>query len=244
MATVSTRAPLATWHELVAGDVRPEQAFYAELFGWSIAMGEPGGADYPTAEVDGRPQAGFLRLQGRRPHWLTYVRVSDVDRVAARASEQGGRVYAAPEEIAGVGRYTVFADPQGALVAASLPEEPSLPPHASVFVWDELMTTDVAGAKRFYAAIFGWSVAPSFPGYAVFRSEGRDVAGVLAKPPEVPVPVWLPYVRVGNADESTRRARALGAHLVAGPHELEDVGRWSVLLDPGGAVFGLVEPAR
>jgi predicted enzyme related to lactoylglutathione lyase len=243
MATVSSRVAVAGWHELVADDVEPEEAFYADLFGWSLVTWQPGEADYPTAVADGRPQAGFLRLAGRRPHWLTYVRVPDVDRAAARVVELGGRVHAGPEEIPDVGSYVVCADPQGALFAASGPPGAGAP-HDGAFAWEELMTSDVAGAERFYGELFGWTATAALDGYDVFRSEGVDVAAVLPKPPELEASVWLPYVRVDDADASVRRARGLGATLVAGPHELEHVGRWAVLLDPGGAAFGVFEGAR
>ena len=48
----------------------------------------------------------------------------------------------------------VVADPQGAVTLA-LPPAGEWEP-GGVFVWDELMTTDVEDAKRFYGEVVGW----------------------------------------------------------------------------------------
>ena len=52
------------------------------------------------------------------PHWLPYVMVDDCNRTARQAGELGARVLVPPMDIENVGRFTVFADPTGAVLAA------------------------------------------------------------------------------------------------------------------------------
>lgn len=128
---------------------------------------------------------------------------------------------------------------------------PSITQHPpGALCWFELATTDQAGAKRFYASLFGWSSYDSAIGpdemYTLFRLEGRDVAAVYTmREPErmqgVP-PNWLIYVRVDDADTATARAETAGGTALAPPFEVMDLGRMAVLRDPIGAVFAIWQP--
>jgi len=119
----------------------------------------------------------------------------------------------------------------------------SLPPGS--FCWPELSTTDQKGAVAFYRALFGWTVddQPLGPGqtYSMFQLRGRSVGAASTQRPEekgVP-PHWGSYVAVVNADESAKKAKALGAQVFAEPFDVMDAGRMAVLQDPTGAVFHL-----
>jgi len=241
MATVSTKAAVVGWHELIAPDVEPAKAFYTGLLGWTFRVWRPGDADYPMIHVGGRDHGGLF-ARYRAPHWLVYVEVEDVDAVVARVPVLGGHVFHEPEDIEDVGRYAVIADPENAVLAVITPSEPALPPSRDVFCWDELATTDVVAAKHFYGDLFGWSVGESMPGYWVFRSGEQDVAGLTAKPAKTPAPAWLTYLRVEDADATIRRGLELGATVAMEPLEVKGVGRYAVLVDPVGAAFGIVGP--
>ena len=54
------------------------------------------------------------QFEGVPPHWMSYVAVDDVDAAAAKAAELGGEIKVPPMDIPGIGRFAVFADPQGA----------------------------------------------------------------------------------------------------------------------------------
>jgi predicted enzyme related to lactoylglutathione lyase len=61
---------------------------------------------------------------GMPPSWGSYVTVTDVDAVARKAAELGGKVVHGPQDIPGVGRMAVIVDPQGAalnVIAYSMP---------------------------------------------------------------------------------------------------------------------------
>lgn len=241
MATVSTKSAVVGWHELIAPDVEPAKAFYTGLLGWTFSVWKPGEADYPMIHVAGRDHGGFF-ARDRAPHWLVYVEVEDVDAAVAKVPALGGHVFHEPEDIEDVGRYAVIGDPQSAVLAVITPSEPAMAPAKGVFVWDELATTDVVAAKRFYGELLGWTVAESMPGYWVFRSGEQDVAGLLMKPAGAPAPAWVTYLKVEDTDATVRRGLELGATVAIEPLQVEGVGRYAVLVDPVGAAFGIVGP--
>jgi hypothetical protein len=115
------------------------------------------------------------------------------------------------------------------------------------FCWVELGTTQVDGAKKFYAGLFGWEPTDTPAGdagvYTLLKLRGRDVGGLYALQKEqlaqgVP-PNWLAYVAVASADDATRKATSLGAQSLMGPFDVMDFGRMSVLQDPTGATFAV-----
>jgi predicted enzyme related to lactoylglutathione lyase len=117
-----------------------------------------------------------------------------------------------------------------------------------MFCWIELATTDQAAAKKFYSSLFGWTTEDSAMGegggsYTMFRLNGKQVGGGYTLMPDqvamhVP-PNWLVYVAVESADTTTDKAKQLGAKIYAGPMDVADYGRMSIIADPTGAVFGI-----
>jgi len=55
------------------------------------------------------------RAMGARPAWNGYVLVDDADVYSERVKAAGGAIHRAPEDIPGVGRFSVAADPHGAV---------------------------------------------------------------------------------------------------------------------------------
>jgi uncharacterized protein len=109
------------WHELIAGDLHREFAFYARLFGWTkdraIDMGPMG--TYQTFAMGGTPCGGMMKacVQMTGAFWNYYITVDSVADVAERATNRGGQVLHGPAE-AFVGAWIVQAlDPQGAAFA-------------------------------------------------------------------------------------------------------------------------------
>lgn len=114
--------------------------------------------------------------------------------------------------------------------------------------WYELSTTDLDAAGGFYAAVFDWSVADSgMEGftYHLASSDGDLVAGLMTTPPQaagVP-PHWLLYFAVTDADDTAAAVKAAGGTIYAEPADIPGTGRFAVLADPQGAVFGILQPA-
>ena len=114
-----------------------------------------------------------------------------------------------------------------------------------VFSWNELMTTDVKSAQAFYGELLGWSLTPFEGGemeYTIVKAGDRDVAGIMAIPPDsdgMPA-AWGSYVTVDDVDARTARAEALGGKVCVPPRDIPNVGRFSVIGDPQGIMLGLI----
>ena len=110
------------------------------------------------------------------------------------------------------------------------------------FSWHELMTTDVAAAKRFYRELFNWDTETApMPGtdYVVIKVAGNSVGGMMALPPEMKgmPPSWSLYITVKDVDATARKVTELGGRILRPPQDIPKVGRFCVLQDPQGAVL-------
>lgn len=107
------------------------------------------------------------------------------------------------------------------------------------FVWRELMTTDVEAAKGFYGELFGWSFKAMDMGgstYWVVSAGTNAIGGIMKQPPGVAYPpAWMSYVSVDDVDATIEKAKAAGGQVPMGPMNAGDVGRFAVIVDPGGA---------
>lgn len=115
--------PTWAWHEVMTNDVAGAKAFYTALLGWSAQDVQMPTGPY-TLFMKGTEQvAGCMAIPQANgqpvcpPHWLSYVRVDDVDATVARARDLGARVDVAGMDIPGVGRFAVLGDPTGATFA-------------------------------------------------------------------------------------------------------------------------------
>jgi len=117
--------------------------------------------------------------------------------------------------------------------------------HPGHFTWNELLTSDVAGATQFYTGVFGWEQAehPDSPRpYFLFQQEGEDVGGMMSLPDPSIASQWLAYVKVEDTDGIAARVVKFGGKVVTQPFDVAGVGRIAVLRDPQGAVFGVFTP--
>lgn len=115
------------WHELHAADRESAFAFYAGLFGWTkteaIDMG-PMGIYQTFATGHGGAMVGGMMTKAdpaRRPGWLYYFNVDDIDAAAARATGAGGQVISGPHQVPGGGWIVHCTDAQGVAFAMTGP---------------------------------------------------------------------------------------------------------------------------
>jgi predicted enzyme related to lactoylglutathione lyase len=126
----------------------------------------------------------------------------------------------------------------------------SYPP--GTFSWVDLSTTDVAAAKSFYGALFGWEPEDNDAGggatYTMFRLDGDAVSGLFEMSAEMRaagIPSnWTSYVTVADADAAAARAQELLGSAIAAPFDVLDAGRMATLADPQGAVFAVWQPSE
>jgi hypothetical protein len=240
-----------SWIDLGAGDLAAAKEFYGGLFGWHTPEGPPEAGGYSVCDIGGKTVAGLgpNMNPGAPPHWSTYVNVESADDTIAKVEANGGMVYMPPMDVMEAGRMGVFADPTGAAIGLWQPREhlgAQLVNEPGTYCWSELMTDDLAGAKTFYKAVFGWDAETRGPegpgGYTEWKVEGRSIGGMMAKPPTMPADVpsfWGVYFAVADTDASLLKAQGLGASVVMPAADIEP-GRFAVLVDPGGAMFNLL----
>ncbi|MGC2424610.1 MAG: VOC family protein [Nitrospirota bacterium] len=118
--------------------------------------------------------------------------------------------------------------------------------HVGKLIFVELVTPDLAAAKKFYAGLFGWTFRDIQGGgtkYAEAMLDGSPVAGLVQKnlsANEHRQPAWLSFFSVVDVDAATKIALQNGAKALFEPHSIPDRGREAVLEDPQGAVFALL----
>ena len=115
------------------------------------------------------------------------------------------------------------------------------------FVWHQLMTRDVPGAKDFYSRLVGWKTMPwpLDPAYTVCHADAGPVAGIMQIPSDLPSEVpshWLQYIGTRDVDSTAQAAVRAGGSIVKGPSDMQGAGRYAVLKDPQGAIFAIIDP--
>jgi uncharacterized protein len=230
-----------TWHELITTDVGAAARFYTELLGLELETADMGDFQYSMLKKDGRTHAGFVdqELADIPSHWYPYVAVEDVDRAVDAATAAGARLYHGPADVSEGLRFAALGDPQGASFGVMRWAEEA---PAGVFAWDELHATDPDAAASFYEGLFGWTTAPFVEEYSLFELGETGVGGLMQERGGSPVGYWLAYFAVEDTDAAAAMAMELGAGVIVPPESMEQVGRYAVLTDPTGAVFGLHRP--
>ncbi|TMD93718.1 MAG: VOC family protein [Chloroflexi bacterium] len=108
------------WNELQTRDIDGSKTFYRAVFGWgSETHGGP--IAYTEWKQDGRSIGGMMSMDVAGvpkevpPHWLAYLGAADCDAASEKATQLGGRVIVPPMDIQDGLRFSVVADPQGAV---------------------------------------------------------------------------------------------------------------------------------
>lgn len=114
---------------------------------------------------------------------------------------------------------------------------------SGTFVWEELITDDLATARDFYGEILGWSLSEepisADASYTLFHAGEFSVAGGF-ETDSMPA-AWFSYIGVDSVDEAAARAVELGAKIVREPMDVMEIGRASLLQDPTGALVSIWE---
>ncbi len=206
------------WAELATTDGPGAKKFYSELFGWTTHDSPVGpGMVYTMLKLDGK-DVGALYEKGEMMKdvptvWASYISVANADEIAAKAKSLGGTVMKEPFEPNSV-------------------------------CWNELLTTDSARAIDFYTKLFGWK-ADTHGGpvpYTEWKNGDEHAGGMMQIQPHMgPMPPhWGIYFAVDDCDATFAKATSLGATPFVPPMDIENVGRFSTMADPQGAVFAII----
>jgi uncharacterized protein len=245
------------WYELMTTDGAAAAKFYAVVAGWRVQKSPTPGMDYTLFHAGQAQVAGAFVLSkeavagGAPVGWVGYVGVANADKAAADLKAAGGTIHREPNDIPGVGRFAVVADPQGAVFALFQPArsdevspaDANAPGHVG---WHELYAKDGTKIFDFYGKLFGWvkgdtmDMGAAGP-YQMFGPDsGAMIGGMMTKPAQMPAPAWAFYVNVPSIAAAIPKIKAGGGTVANGPSEVPG-GQWIVQgIDPQGAHFALV----
>ena len=246
------------WIDLNAHDLEAAVSWYGALFGWShMVMDTPGGGPPYAFFLAGEASVGGIgqmtdemKAQGIPPMWNSYIATKDCEATEAKVKELGGTVTVPTMEVPGHGKLAFFLDPEGASFAAWQATSEDGPGmrvgDPGSLSWNELMTRDPGKASDFYGKLAGWKFAPMPMGdvdYTMIKNAGKDAGGIMPMngPQFEGIPAhWLVYFAVEDCDATAAKAQASGGKVNVPPTDIE-VGKFSVLSDPQGAVFCVIK---
>ena len=117
--------------------------------------------------------------------------------------------------------------------------------------WVDLATVDLAGARAFYAGLFGWEYVDGEMDIGVYSMAmlgGSAAAAIYESGPgqirQDGTAKWSFYVSVGDVDAVVGRVAANGGSVLAGSRDVDRAGRVAVIADPTGCVTTLWEPGE
>ena len=258
---MSNRPGEFVWYELMTRDVDGAMAFYGALLGWTYDDADAAGRDYYTIEAEHEPVGGMLPLtpemlaDGAQPRWLGYIAIDNIDAAIESVTAARGALHMGPMDIEGTGRIAMVADPQG--IPFYLIEDRSGRTSRAYMcdggkqghcAWNELTTTDQAGAMDFYTRQFGWvkdgemDMGPM--GAYEFLRHGEMIGAMMTKAAEMPQSGWAHYFYVEDIDAAARTIPIRQGEILFGPSEIPGGDYIITGRDPQGAVFSLVGPRK
>lgn len=243
------------WYELLTSDHAAAKSFYDSVVGWDIETTANNPMDYRMIRT-GKGNAGGvmqiadnMRGHGAKPTWLGYVGVDDVDATVSKAEGLGAKAMMPAFDVPGVGRMAMIADPQDIPIYVMRGESAEnsnafSPEEHGHGAWNELSTTDLDAAKRFYTELFGWTLGDVMPmgeiGDYQFIDHGSETIGAMMKAQGGAHPSWNYCFRTDNVDRGLEAIKAGGGEVTYGPADVPGGLRVVQAFDPEGAAFMIV----
>ena len=156
-----------------------------------------------------------------------------------------------PYDIPKVGRIAGLTDPEGAVFCLWQPQKiPATNNDKNSFSnvgWNEFMTNNIKRMSAFYSDLFNWEVQaktmPNGHDYITFVKNQKPIAGMIeiqgnwqAMPPH-----WEIYFSVDDFDTTISKINSQGGQVMYDPVKYPDVGLFTMIRDPQGALFSIVE---
>lgn len=254
---MSTVAPGAVaWFEIETTDASATERFYGELFGWRFDLADGADPDAPahgrimapTASKPGAPApVGALDVTAHAESGASAIGIytDDVGAKVGQLEALGATVVEAPEPTADGGAAARVRDPLGNVLTLFSGDDHALPGAAAGpggVARFEIGSTDLRATRRFYEQGFGWGFeGPSDGAYQdIFCPDAREVSGGLWDQAGHGSDYATFSVLTDAMTPTARRARDLGARQIAPATKNAEGVISARLLDPVGALFGLV----
>lgn len=247
------------WFELLTPDAAQAEAFYGKVLGWNARHDSTAPHPYTIFSVGETGVAGAYQMAasafvgGVRPGWLGYIGVENMDAAAAALTTAGGMVHRPAQDIPGVGRFAVVADPQGAAYMLIQPQTGSARPALSenlpgTFAWAELVTVKWEASFEFYSKLYGWTKGTAMDmgtmgTYQLLQFHGRDFGAMMNRRDPTQPPMWGYYFHVENIEAAVARVEAAGGKIIHPPMTVPGGQRVAAGTDLQGGFFGMVAPA-
>jgi predicted enzyme related to lactoylglutathione lyase len=236
-----------TWIDLGIPDLDRAMEFYRALFGWEFAVGPAESGHYTMCLLHGRPVAAIMPNPDQDATdfwWNMYFATADCDGTAKRIADAGGSVLTAPMDVMDQGRVAIARDPVGAQfglwqgrahIGCQVVNEPGS------LVRNDLVTPAAEPARRFYAAVFGYTLErnedmPDLDFTFLRRPDGHEVAGILGDP-SGSSSRWTTTFEVADTDAAVERAGAAGGKATT-PEDMQ-YARMATITDPFGTEFSV-----
>ena len=246
------------WYELITDDLEKATAFYGSVVGWEVRDSGMPGVQYLLFGKGGRDVGGMMSGtstgQNMATKWVGHIHTGDVDAETKAVVADGGKQWRAPQDIPGVGRFSVVSDSQGAEYLLFQPNHSDAPPQlepaeVGAVGWRELVTSDWQAAWEFYSRHYGWTkgeaveMGPMGTYQTFLLGEDGFGGGMMNLPAgagaSMPGPAWMFYFTVDAIEAAARRVEDAGGRVDHGPRQVPG-GAWILQgVDSQGARFAL-----
>jgi predicted enzyme related to lactoylglutathione lyase len=218
-----------------------------------VPMGTDG-AKYSIMRVKGKdvgavyPMASEQKKMKAPSAWIPYISLKNADATVKKAKAAGGKIFMGPMDVMDQGRQAILQDPTGATFAIWEPRKhkgAGLDDTPGTVCWHDLNTPKTKPAGKFYSKVFGWTTQDQkFSGndYHLFKLGRTGVCGMWPWPLKKLPTSWVTYWQVADCAKGVAKAKRLGARVIMGTTEVPGMCRFSILKDPQGAAFGILEP--
>ncbi len=252
------------WHDLISDKPLETIEFYHKLFGWefenlNVAGGLFGEINYTLIRHNGKIIGGLidqtkLKTSADISQWVVLMSVKNINKAVDEIKSAGGTVFTPATDLGDRGQIAIVADPQGALLAflqtkqGDPLDEDTI--EAGNFLWNELWTSDVDAATKFYKGVANYDVEDrdieqensNKKQYRLLKSSNKPRVGVLLNPIENLKPIWVSYLRIADnksLDDIVNQVESLGGQVLLSPQDREIGGRVALIAGPSGAGIAL-----
>ncbi len=111
----------------------------------------------------------------------------------------------------------------------------------------DLTVRDVGEARRFFAAVLGWTYEEFAPGYLRIRAGSEDESGIdggMAALTDTPIakgPMTVLVIPVQDLNKMVALVEKNGGQILERRVPIPGIGWFSSCAEPGGLIFGMIQ---